>query len=546
MALTISTGFVVDDAIVVIENVTRYLEQGVRPMQAALEGAQEIGFTVLSISISLIAVFIPILLMGGIVGRLFREFAVTLSVAIFVSLVISLTATPMMCSRLLKHQTEDSHGKLYRASEKIFNGMLRGYEYSLTWVLRHSALVFGGLLLTIALNLYLLAIVPKGFFPQEDTGRLTGGIQAEQDISYQAMRARVARFVEIVKSDPGVDNVMAFTGAGTGNTTNTAFMFCSLKPLSERDANADGIINRLRPQLADVPGATLFLQATQDLTVGGRRSNAQYQYTIQSDTLADLTQWGPILLQEMRKLPGLTDVNTDQQNSGLEASLVYDRQTASRLGVSPQLLDNTLYDAFGQRQVSTMDTQLNQYHVVMEVAPQFWQNPTALSDIYLHPPKGGEIPLSALTHYEPSIAPLAVNHQGQFPSVTLSFNLAPGVALSDAVRLVTDMETADKHAVQHSGRVFGHLAGFPNVLGQRAHADSGRFGGRLHRARDSLRKLHSSDHDSFDVAIGRRGRRSGFADYPYRPQRDRTDRDHLADRHRQEKRDSDDRLRFSG
>ena len=464
MALTISTGFVVDDAIVVIENVTRYLEQGVRPMQAALEGAQEIGFTVLSISISLIAVFIPILLMGGIVGRLFREFAVTLSVAIFVSLVISLTATPMMCSRLLKHQTEDSHGRLYRASEKIFNGMLRGYEYSLTWVLRHSALVFGGLLLTIALNLYLLKIVPKGFFPQEDTGRLNGGIQAEQDISYQAMRARVARFVEIVKSDPGVDNVMAFTGAGTGNTTNTAFIFCSLKPLNERDANADQIINRLRPQLADVPGATLFLQATQDLTVGGRRSNAQYQYTIQSDTLADLTQWGPILLQEMRKLPGLTDVNTDQQNSGLEASLVYDRQTASRLGVSPQLLDNTLYDAFGQRQVSTMDTQLNQYHVVMEVAPRFWQNPTALSDIYIHPTTGGEVPLSALTHYEPSIAPLAVNHQGQFPSVTLSFNLAPGVALSDAVRLVTDMEQRINMPSSIQGAFSGTLQAFQTSL----------------------------------------------------------------------------------
>ena len=546
MALTISTGFVVDDAIVVIENVTRYLEQGVRPMQAALEGAQEIGFTVLSISISLIAVFIPILLMGGIVGRLFREFAVTLSVAIFVSLVISLTATPMMCSRLLKHQTEDSHGKLYRASEKIFNGMLRGYEYSLTWVLRHSALVFGGLLLTIALNLYLLAIVPKGFFPQEDTGRLTGGIQAEQDISYQAMRARVARFVEIVKSDPGVDNVMAFTGAGTGNTTNTAFMFCSLKPLSERDANADGIINRLRPQLADVPGATLFLQATQDLTVGGRRSNAQYQYTIQSDTLADLTQWGPILLQEMRKLPGLTDVNTDQQNSGLEASLVYDRQTASRLGVSPQLLDNTLYDAFGQRQVSTMDTQLNEYHLVMEVAPQFWQNPTALSDIYLHPPKGGEIPLSALTHYEPSIAPLAVNHQGQFPSVTLSFNLAPGVALSDAVRLVTDMEQRINMPSSIQGAFSGTLQAFQTSLA----SEPMLILAALVAVYIVLGILYESYIHPITILSTLPSAGVGAVLALLITHTDLSviahDRDYLADRHRQEKRDSDDRLRFSG
>ncbi len=464
MALTISTGFVVDDAIVVIENVTRYLEKGMRPMEAALEGAQEIGFTVLSISLSLTAVFIPILLMGGIVGRLFREFSVTLSVAILVSLVVSLTATPMMCARLLKHQSEDDHGRLYRASEKVFSGMLKGYEYSLKWVLQHSAIVFGLLLLTIALNVYLLAIVPKGFFPQEDTGRLNGGIQAEQDTSFQAMRSRIARFVQIIKSDPGVDNIMAFTGAGGGNTTNTGFVFGSLKPLDQRDATADEIVNRLRPKLAEVPGATLFLQATQDLTVGGRRTNAQFQYTIQSDTLADLTKWGPILLQQMRQLPGLTDVNTDQQNAGLEAALVYDRETAARMGISPQLLDNTLYDAFGQRQVSTMDTQLNQYHVVMEVAPQYWQSPAGLADIYVHPATGGEVPLNALTHYEPSIAPLAVNHQGQFPSVTLSFNLGPGVALSDAVRLVTDMEERVGMPSSIQGSFSGTLQAFQTSL----------------------------------------------------------------------------------
>ena len=464
MALTISTGFVVDDAIVVIENVTRYLERGVAPMQAALEGAQEIGFTVVSISISLTAVFIPILLMGGVVGRLFREFSVTLSVAILVSLAISLTATPMMCSRLLKPHSVETQGRLYRASEKVFSGMLSGYEHSLRWVLRHSAFILGTLLFTIALNLYLLKIVPKGFFPQEDTGRINGGIQGEQDTSFQAMRSRLDRFVKIINSDPGVQNIMAFTGAGTGNTTNTGFVFGSLKPLNQRDANADEIVNRLRPKLAEVPGATLYLQASQDLTVGGRRTNAQFQYTIQSDNLGDLTQWGPILLQEMRKLPGLTDVNTDQQNSGLEASLVYDRETASRLGISPQLLDNTLYDAFGQRQVSTMYTQLNQYHVVMEVAPQYWQSPAGLADIYVHPKTGGEVPLSALTHYEASTAPLAVNHQGQFPSVTLSFNLAPGVALSDAVQLVANMEEKLGMPTSIQGSFTGTLQAFQSSL----------------------------------------------------------------------------------
>ena len=462
MALTISTGFVVDDAIVVIENITRYIEQGMGPMQAAFQGAQEIGFTVLSISISLIAVFIPILLMGGIVGRLFREFAVTLSVAILVSLAVSLTATPMMCSRLLKHQSEEDRGRLYQASEKMFAGILRLYEHSLRWVLRHAAFTLGVLLLTIALNVYLFAIIPKGFFPQEDTGRLNGGVQGQQDISFQAMRARLRSLVDIVRADPAVGNVMAFTG--TGSTTNSGFVFVALKPLDARDASADAIVNRLRPKLAQVPGATVFLQASQDLTIGGRRTNAQYQYTIQSDQLADLTQWGPILLKQMHSLPELTDVNTDQQNSGLKASLVYDRETAARMGISPQLLDSTLYDAFGQRQVSTMYTQLNQYHVVMEVAPKFWQSPEGLTDIYVHTATGGETPLSALTHYEATTAPLAVNHQGQFPSVTLSFNLAPGVALSDAVRVIADMEHRVGMPATIQGSFTGTLQAFQSSL----------------------------------------------------------------------------------
>jgi multidrug efflux pump len=462
MALTISTGFVVDDAIVVIENVTRYLEQGLSPMEASMKGAKEIGFTVLSISISLVAVFIPILLMGGMVGRLFREFAVTLSVAILVSLIVSLTITPMMCSRLLHSEREEKHGRLYRASEKAFNFLLRAYERTLTSVLRHPAITLASLLITVALNVYLLVIVPKGFFPQQDTGRVNGSIQGEQDASFQSMQKRLARFVEIVRADPAVANVAAFTG--TGSATNTGRMFIVLKPLAERNVTADQFTNRLRPKTTSVPGATLFLRAEQELQIGGRVSNAQYQYTIQSDKLKDLDTWGPRLLQEMQKLPGFLDVNTDQQNFGLQASLVYDRPTASRFGITPQLLDDTLYDAFGQRQVSTMYTPLNQYHVVMEVAPKFWQTAEGLKDIYVHSSSGGEVPLGAVTHYEPTTAPLAVNHQGQFPSVTLSFNLAPGVALSDAVASIAAMQRKIHMPASIQGSFAGTLQAFQDSL----------------------------------------------------------------------------------
>ena len=464
MALTIATGFVVDDAIVVIENVTRHLEQGMRPMEAALKGAQEIGFTVLSITISLVAVFIPILLMGGIVGRLFREFAVTLSAAILVSLIVSLTTTPMMCARLLKHQREEDHGKLYRASEEVFAWILRIYEHSLAWMLRHAAITLGILLLTVGINIYLLIIVPKGFFPQQDTGRILGGIQGVQDTSFQAMRDRIARFVDIIKADPAVANVIAFTGGGAGTTTNTGRVFMALKPLDERDVTADQLINRLRPELATVPGAALYLQASQDLRVGGRLGNAEYQYTIQSENLEDLSRWGPVLQEQMRKLPGVTDVSSDQQNNGLQASLVYDRWTAARLGITPQLIDDTLSDAFGQRQVSTMFTQLNQYHVVMEVEPEFWQSPDSLKEIYVRGTSGGVVPLSAFTQYEASTAPLAVNHQGQFPSVTLSFNLAPGLALSDAVTRIHEMEQSIGMPATIHGSFSGTLQAFQESL----------------------------------------------------------------------------------
>ncbi len=438
MALTISTGFVVDDAIVVIENITRYLEQGMKPMQAALKGASEIGFTVLSISISLVAVFIPILMMGGIVGRLFREFAVVLSVAILVSLGVSLTTTPMMCSRLLKHQLDDEHGKVFRASERTFNWILGLYERSLGWVLEHSRLTLAVLGITIACNVYLFWIVPKGFFPQQDNGIVFGGIQGSQDISFQAMQKATERIVDVVKTDPGIDNAMAFTGGG--GATNSGFIFLGLKPFDKRHATSSQIVDRLRPKLLSVSGASTFVQAAQDLRIGGRGSSAQYQYTIQSDNLQDLVQWGPVLLQQMRKLRILTDVNTDQQNSGLQAMLTYDRDTASRLGITPEMLDNSLYEAFGQAQVSTMYTAINQYHVVLEVEPKYWQSPVNLKDVYIRAAQGKVVPLSAVTHYEANTAPLSVNHQGQYPSVTISFNLAPGVALSDASRAILAME----------------------------------------------------------------------------------------------------------
>jgi multidrug efflux pump len=462
MALTVATGFVVDDAIVVIENVTRYLEQGMSPMQAALKGSAEIGFTVLSISISLVAVFIPILLMGGIVGRLFREFAVTLSVAILVSLAISLTTTPMMCSRLLKNHEGETHGRLYQLSEKFFEGMLSFYERTLTWVLEHSAITLTVLLITIALNVLLFTIVPKGFFPQQDNGTVFGGIQGAQDISFQAMQDLTLRFVEKIKADPAVLHVGAFTGGG--GAVNTGFVYLALKPLNERKISASALLDRLRPQLVSIPGATVFLQAGQDLRIGGRQSNAQYQYTIQSDNIDDLVKWGPILLGKMKTEHTLTDVNSDQQNSGLQASLVYDRDTASRLGLTPQTIDNTLYEAFGQAQVSTMFTALNQYHVVMEVAPQFWQNPSSLDDIYVRPSVGKEVPLSAITHYAPKTAPLSVNHQSQFPSVTISFNLAPGVALSDVAATIAQMEASMGMPSTIHGMFSGTLQAFQASL----------------------------------------------------------------------------------
>ncbi|MBA3914624.1 MAG: efflux RND transporter permease subunit, partial [Acidobacteriales bacterium] len=438
MALAISTGFVVDDAIVVLENITRYLEQGVPAMEAAMRGAKEIGFTVVSMSTSLVAVFIPILMMGGIVGRLFREFAVTLSVAIGVSLLVSLTTTPMLCAKFLRPMHKEEHGRMYRFGERVFDGLLRIYQKALDQVLRHQPLTLAVTVATACLSVYLYVIVPKGFFPQQDTGRMGGAVQAAQDISFEAMAEKMKQFVNIVTKDPAVQTIVGF--AGGGGTSNTGRMFITLKPLNERKLSADQIIGRLRKKLAVVPGATLYLQSAQDLTIGGRLGNAQYQYTLQGENLNELNTWAPLVLQKLRALPDLRDVNTDQQNRGLQATVVIDRDTASRLGISAATIDNVLYDAFGQRQVSTMYRQLNQYHVVMEVDPSLQRSPDALNNIYVKSTTGAAVPLSAFAHFASDNTALAVNHQGQFPAVTISFNLAPNVSLGQATQSIQSAE----------------------------------------------------------------------------------------------------------
>ena len=476
MALAISTGFVVDDAIVVLENITRYVERGMGAVEAAFKGAAEIGFTVLSMSVSLVAVFIPLLLMGGIVGRLFREFAVTLSIAIGVSLLVSLTTTPTMCAKFLRPPAQDERrNRIYRASEWVFDKTLATYRHSLKWVLAHQFVTLVVTILVACLSVYLYIIVPKGFFPQQDTGRIMGSVQAAQDISFQAMRGKMERYVEIVMKDPSVNTIVGFAGGNT--VSNQGRFFIMLKPLAERgkcparhfwqscpNVTADDVINRLRGKLAVVPGATLYLQSAQDLTIGGRQSNAQYQYTLQGEDLNELNNWAPQLLAKMRGLQELRDVNTDQQDKGLQAQLVIDRDTASRLGVAAQDIDNALYDAFGQRQVSTMYRPLNQYHVVMEVAPEFQQTTEGLQNIYLRSSSGTPIPLAAFTHLTPSNIPLAVNHQSQFPSVTISFNLAPGISLGDATLAIESAQRSIGFPATIQASFQGTAAAFQDSL----------------------------------------------------------------------------------
>jgi len=433
MALTIATGFVVDDAVVVLENVSRHIEEGMSPFEAAMKGAREVGFTVVSMSTSLVAVFVPILLIGGIIGRLFREFAVTLSAAIMVSLVVSLTTTPMMCARVLRPQSEEKPGRLSRFVERMFARLLQGYDRTLQWALGHRRVMLVALLGTVVMNIYLYVIVPKGFMPQQDTGRIMGNLVADQSISFQAMRQKLVNFVAVVRADPAVEHVVAFTGGGQ---RNSAFFFVVLKPIAQRKISADLVIARLRRKLAHQPGATLFLQAAQDVRVGGRSANAQYQYTLSSDDLAELRAWEPRIRQALSRIPEIVDVSTDQQDLGLQTSLVVDRDAATRLGVNFSQLDSTLNDLFGQRQVSTIYNPLNQYHVVMEVAPAYWQNPSELNNTYIVSHTGAEVPLSALARWVPTNTSLAVNHQGQFVATTVSFNLPPGVSLSTAARAV--------------------------------------------------------------------------------------------------------------
>jgi multidrug efflux pump len=454
MALAIVTGFVVDDAIVVLENITRHLEQGMTPVAAAFQGAREIGFTVLSMSTSLVAVFIPILMMGGLVGRLFREFAVTLSIAIGVSLLVSLTTTPMMCAQILKPIREEKHGRFYRASQAIFDWTLKVYRGSLGWVLRHQPLTLAVTIATACLTVYLYIQVPKGFFPQQDTGRVMGSVQADQDISFPAMRQKMEQFVSIVMQDPNVQTIVGFAGGNTAR--NQGRMYITLKPKGkERKITADAVIGELRQKLTKVPGATLYMQSSQDLTVGGHSSQAQYQYTLQGENLSELNSWSPRLLQKLRTLKELRDVNTDQQDRGLQETVIIDRDTASRLGITPQAIDNALYDAFGQRQVSTIYQQLNQYHVVMEVDPQYQQSPAALESVYVGSSNGSMIPLSAIAHFGPSNTALAVSHQGQFPATTISFNLAPNVSLGQATQVIEQA----KNEIQFPATIHGSFQG---------------------------------------------------------------------------------------
>jgi len=499
MALIIATGFVVDDAIVVLENITRHLEAGTPRLEAALRGAREVGFTVLSMSLSLVAVFIPILLMGGIVGRLFREFSVTLSIAVLISLLVSLTTTPMLCARFIGRVPAERRGRLYQASERLFGSVLGAYARTLRWALRNGALVMVLLLAVVGFNVYLYWKIPKGFFPQQDTGRLIGGIQADQSISFQSMEKKLRQFIALLQADSAIDTVVGFTGGGSqgGGQTNSGFVFLSLKPKKERQLSADEVIARLRPKLSQVAGARLFLQAVQDIRVGGRQSNAQYQYTLQGNDVQELYTWAPRLAEALGHNPLLTDVNSDQQQNGLQITVQLDRDTASRLGLNPATVDNTLYDAFGQRDVSTIFNALNQYHVVMEVAPQYWQSPEALENLWVSTAGGtvsgtqatnavartvssvhtaslntaaslaadtainqatnalantghgsvstgaavstaaeAMVPLAAVSSHGPSTTPLAVNHQGTFVASTLSFNLAANASLSQATAAI--------------------------------------------------------------------------------------------------------------
>jgi len=464
MALTIATGFVVDDAIVVIENITRHIEGGMKPMQASLKGAEEIGFTVLSMSISLIAVFIPILMMSGVVGRLFREFAVILAAAIALSMVISLTLIPMMCAQFLKENR--GHGYLYNLTEDLYRWSISTYASALDVALKHPAFVLLTVLVTVGINVYLYDKIPKGFFPQQDTGRLQGAVMGQQHISYQALLTKAKWFEEKIHNDPDVETVTMVAGSSGGGFggANSAMINVQLKPVGVRKATSDQVIARLRRQTSGVPGASLFLQNSQDVRVGGRQSNAQYQYTLQGPDLDSLATWGPKVLDRLSTLPEIADVSSDQQNSGLSSNVTIDRDTASRLGLTAQAVDSALYDAFGQRQVSVMYKSINQYHVVLALQQQWWENPDFLNTIYVQTPRGTDVPLSTFTHFKQGLTPISLPHQGQFPATTLSFNLAENVALSDAVAAINRAEVEMGLPANITGKFAGTARAYQEAL----------------------------------------------------------------------------------
>ena len=465
MALTISTGFVVDDAIVMIENIDRFLEEGLSPLEAALKGAGQIGFTIISLTVSLIAVLIPLLFMGDIVGRLFREFAVTLAVTILVSAVVSLTLTPMMAARLLKSKANTKHGKLYDASERLYERIIEFYGRTLRFVLRHQPITLLATVAALALTLFLYVIVPKGFFPVQDTGVILGISEAPENVSFDSMAERQQRLAKVVLDDPDVASLSSFIGIDGINTTgNSGRIQINLKPHGDRSSSATDIIRRLRPRLAEVQGITLYMQAVQDLTVEDRISRTQFQYALEDANAAELNDWATKIVNKLRTLPQLRDVASDQQTGGLKADLVVDRDTAARFGILPQTIDDTLYDAFGQRQVSTIFTQLNQYHVVLEVGPQFRQNPSDLDHIYIKSSTGQQVPLSAMSHFESSKTSLTVNHQGQFPVVTVSFNLASGESLGNATKAISQAEQELGMPASIQSSFQGTAAAFQNSL----------------------------------------------------------------------------------
>ncbi len=544
MALTISTGFVVDDAIVMIENISRYIEEGVPPLKAALQGSEQIGFTIMSLTVSLIAVLIPLLFMGDVVGRLFREFAVTLSVTILISMAVSLTLTPMMCAKLLRHKPESEQSRFYRTSQHAFDQVIEFYDRTLTWVLRHrreTLVVAAG---TLVLTVVLYIAIPKGFFPVQDTGVILGISEAPQTVSFAAMAERQQALAQVILKDPAVESLSSFIGIdGTNTTVNSGRIQINLVPLGKRKASSSEIIRRLQPRLAEVAGITLFMQPVQELTVEDRVSRTQFQYSLEDPDVRELASWAPRFVARLRTLPELRDVASDQQTEGLEAHLTLDRTTASRLGITPQMLDDALYDSFGQRQVSTIFTELNQYRVVLETQPDFQKQPEDLEQVRLMSDSGGAVPLGSFTSVQVSNVPLAVNHQGQFPVVTVSFNLAPNASLGEAVRAVDKaaLDVGLPQSIQTG--LPGHGPGLPGLDGEHAVPAPRRDHHRLHPPRRALRELHPSGDDPLHPALGG-DRGAAVPDaLPHGLLRHRPHRHHPPHRHRREERHHDDRLR---